>query len=267
MDKTQRAKRRGFTLVELLVVIAVIAILAGMLLPALQKARQSALAAACSSNVKQIGLATTMYAGDYEDYLPTFGGANDATIRMRPNFLSRLHPYVANGAFPKTGRGPGVYYCPAGMDETCWWGIPGADRGLATSPVTGYAWNWFCALESSDPDYALYAARRISKCRKPSSIAIMRDFNYLAGEATGVSPGDFMGRENGAYPGFKPSNTTNFLKYLGWRHPGLSENILAVDGHVFRENYRHITDDYYNRVWRFGVITVGTSREYPDWPI
>jgi prepilin-type N-terminal cleavage/methylation domain-containing protein len=64
-------RERGFTLIELLVVIAIIAILAAMLLPALAAAKEQGRRAACTSNLKQQGLACAMYMSDNRDNFPT----------------------------------------------------------------------------------------------------------------------------------------------------------------------------------------------------
>ena len=70
MSKTDTEKKCNFTLLELLVVIGIITILAGLLLPALSSARHRAQGAACQNNLRQIGLAMTDYCHDHKDMIP-----------------------------------------------------------------------------------------------------------------------------------------------------------------------------------------------------
>ena len=72
----RRVKTRIFTLIELLIVIAIIAILAAMLLPALNKARETAYKISCANHLGSIGKAMLMYANDYQDYLPPYRSAS-----------------------------------------------------------------------------------------------------------------------------------------------------------------------------------------------
>lgn len=67
---------RGFTLVELLVVISIIALLLAVLMPALSKARENGRKVVCGANLKQIGISLPLYAADYQDKLPYFTSRN-----------------------------------------------------------------------------------------------------------------------------------------------------------------------------------------------
>lgn len=114
--------KRGFTLIELLVVVAIIAVLMAILMPSLANARTQAKTAVCASQVRQIGVAFTMYQSENLNVIPelvyNYSGSskainitNENTYADRPwDYL--LLPYLNNSR----GNAPRVFHCP--MDET-----------------------------------------------------------------------------------------------------------------------------------------------------
>ena len=160
MKRTRRVRAAGaFTLVELLVVIGIIAVLMAILLPALNRARESANRASCLSNVRQLTTATIMYVNENKGYLPEAGSTNTPlesplaprTVFAPPWTAISADMYVLpsiGGQLQKhlSGEAGRIWKCPSAPQETF-------------------------ALEGDDP----YSGHQAPNDFKPS-------YNYMAGK-------------------------------------------------------------------------------------
>ncbi|MBI3947262.1 MAG: DUF1559 domain-containing protein [Armatimonadetes bacterium] len=209
--------RRGFTLVELLVVIAVVAILAAILMPVFAKARERARQTQCLSNLKQIAAAWQMYAQDHDEtacpaYYFTSGWrfehAWDFTLDWGAGntpkwYRGLLGPYIQSGA---------VHHCPSFSGEA--WG----------RPFTGYAYN------------TTYIGGDVLAGGRPCSLAAIAD---PAGTVL-FAEGGWGDPVSGCNYLRAPSDYQFPWGTAHFRHTGVA-NVAYADGHVKGSafKYRH----------------------------
>lgn len=122
--------RKGLSLIELLVVVAILAVLLGLLLPAVQKVREASNRSKCQANMKQIGLAIQSYASLYESYPPAYANTATATDDWRPGWGwgALLLPFAEQAALYKQLRANstafGLNFNPAKPDQVTQTSLP-----------------------------------------------------------------------------------------------------------------------------------------------
>ena len=198
--------KRGFTLIELLVVIAIIGILASLLLPTLQRARERARQIRCMSNLKQINLALTFYADDYNDYIcPLFDPFTFLT------WEDLLKPYVKPGSdmYYKNDEGFMLFFCPTLYSM--------GEQGTLNGYLTNYRASGFTmgVADKNEWEISKWPLRKFKEFKYPDQTPVLLE--AMGDHAVGTAMSSKMSAQSNIHTGcfFAHNNQTNFLFLSG----------------------------------------------------
>jgi len=168
--------KRAFTLVELLVVMAIIAILAALLLPVLSRAKASAKRIACVSNVRQINLAVHLYADEHGDAIANY--TNSIDLDYKENIL----PYV--GQSTNSSPDNTVFACPADDFDLSgpmgsWFFDPSSGRGFCHQAWTHFSSYGFNGLGTNDEPHL--AQKPFASVREPPRTVLIAEISGAIG--------------------------------------------------------------------------------------
>jgi len=207
-------KFKSFTLLELLIVIAIIAIMASILLPTLQNTKNKTYTISCSSQERQIAFATQSYANDYNDYLPHSGMADTATTST---WSSLIASYLNIEKLNVNLLQKGIFNCPAQKNGNC-----GNSTMGYLGFYGGYGWNYtYIGWRPGMSGYLDYV-QRIS-IKKPTSTIMMGD---TSDDKTTSGTGQGSVHFYLYYPASFPA-----INYYASRHSN-GGNMVWCDGHV-----------------------------------
>ncbi len=247
-----RRTRFGFTLVELLVVMAIISILAAMLLPALTKAREQARSVTCRSNLKQIGLGFGMYQADYDEFFPTLNnvgyknfpsgwgyrwGTYDGNFYHHPFNILGHEGYMKVGWTNNDARAKETSFkCPADRHaDTAFTNSQSQTQARRAHSAEGLTCSYQVNQYLTDNVYNTYRdwAREMAA---PGRTSLAIDWDWWNNTGWG---GNFQGgyRANGRSTprNWSPDYRNNYQAALQ-RHGGRGSNVLWGDLHVTFKN-------------------------------
>jgi prepilin-type processing-associated H-X9-DG protein len=210
------------------VVIAIIAILAGMLLPALAKAKAQAWSTLCRGNLKQMGVPTYLYAGDNNDKLPyAWGAGPDSYIHdpNRNNFETLLVKYYRNSPFDAGREGlnftNGISKCPVRLRENHWRKNKNYN-GSGNPWKISYGMNQYTSANFPNPrgDFPSAETAQLSSVCRPAQTFLGADISYELNHPAVIR---LDRNADGSYDvGYKH----------GVAHPSGAANILFMDAHI-----------------------------------